>query len=36
MAPGLEMEYAAIIIDSTTRIGIMMLETRSIPFLTPA
>ena len=35
-APGRVTEYTAMISDSTTRMGIMILETRSMPFSTPA
>ena len=35
-APGRVTEYTAIISDSTTRMGIMTLETRSTPLRTPA
>ena len=35
-APGLVTEYTAIMTDKTISIGIMILDTLSIPFCTPA
>ena len=35
-APGLVTEYAVIKKESTTRIGIIIFETRSMPLRTPA